>query len=253
MVTVVTLSCKLMPLVLINPKQSQLRCLQEIMMKNNNKVKVSVHLIFAFFSTELVALHVLEKTLWCSFHPHICDLIVAPHVWMTTLQPQTRTSSPRVFGVRVSALWVCPARGAEGCAREQMVVTEREGSRAQRQGAQRECSWTCGLGWVRTSEVLMQGFFFFTGTNSTGVEGKVAPTAQCWGKMEGSQLLRCCSSASLKSIPNMLPLHGYISVMAVRLLLENCRETSFLLTVFWKFHGCISLNIARTIYWWLTF
>lgn len=42
-----------------------------------------------------------------------------------------------MFGVRVSALWVCPAWGegvVEGHAREQMVVTGQEGSRARRQG-----------------------------------------------------------------------------------------------------------------------
>lgn len=61
-------------------------------------------------------------------------------------------------GVRVSALLVCPAWGAEGCAREQMVVTGQEGGRVQGQWAQQECCRSCGLGWVRTSKILMQGF-----------------------------------------------------------------------------------------------
>lgn len=113
------------------------------------------------------------------------DPIVASHVWMTA---QTHTSSPCVFGVRLSALWVCPAWGTGSRAREQMVVTGREGSRARRQRVQRERRWTCGLGRVETDKILMQGFFLFAGTNTTVPEGKAAPTAQR-GKMEVGQLL----------------------------------------------------------------
>lgn len=112
--------------------------------------------MFGFLS----ALHLFEKTFWCSFHPCICDLIVPPHVWMTT-QPHTHKGRKCVCGVRVSALWVFPAWGWGWvvCARKQMVVTGWEGGRAQRQWAQWECCClSCGLGWVRTSKILMQGF-----------------------------------------------------------------------------------------------
>lgn len=118
----------------------------------------------------------------------------------------THTSSPRVSCVRVSALYVCPARGAEGYAREQMVVAGWEGGRAQRQRAQRERCRYCGLGWVRTSKILMQAFsssleqtlHYSSGrkscTHSTMlVENGGQPS--CWVVIQvlnSSQLQTCC-------------------------------------------------------------
>ena len=43
------------------------------------------------------------------------------------------------------------------------------------------------------------------------LEEKVAPKAQCWWKMEGSQFLGYCSSTSLKSTENMLSIGEYFS------------------------------------------
>lgn len=109
--------------------------------------------MFASFS-KLVALHLIEKDILMLFP----SLHLRSECAATCVGDHTHTSSPCVCGVRVSALWVCPARGAEGCAREQMVVAGQEGGRAQRQRAQRERCRSCGLGWVRTSKILMQGF-----------------------------------------------------------------------------------------------
>lgn len=86
------------------------------------------------------------------------------------------------------------------------------------------------------------------------LEGKVAPTAQCWWKMERSQLLGCCSSTWLKSIANMLSLLGYILVMVAWLLFGAVDWQDYLatllhslLTVFWHYHGHTSLRIALQI------
>lgn len=88
--------------------------------------------------------------------------------------------------------------------------------------------------WLRVNERNPDaGFFFFTGTNSAAPKRKVAPTAQYWEKMEGSQLLHFCSGA-------------------VWLLLECFRQPRFPLSVFSKLYG-ISLSIARAIWWWMAF
>lgn len=72
------------------------------------------------------------------------------------------------------------------------------------------------------------------------LEEKVAPTAQCWWKMEGSQFLGYCSSTSLKSSENMLSLGEYFSHGCMTTL-WYCRFAIL------SHHICISLCSGNAI------
>lgn len=82
------------------------------------------------------------------------------------------------------------------------------------------------------------------------LEGKVAPTAQCWREMEGSQLLGCCSSTWLKSIANMLSLFGYTVFWSW--LRDWCCRLSILLHNYTCFSLC-SGNTMDILAWELYF
>lgn len=109
---------------------------------------------------------------------------------------QEHTPPPLLcFGVRVSALWVCPAWGAEACAREQMVVTWQEGSG----------------GTLRARPNLWPWLFLPV------VEGIVAAAAQCWRGMEGGQLLCCCSVAELYAVLQVDGHHNFFYTVTLNL------------------------------------
>lgn len=206
-----TMSCQLLPWVLLTKHNA---CKKIVIVKN----RVYCGWQGGCPLNVCLPLHLLERTLWLSLRPHSCDRIVASHVWMTT-QTQKHTLPPLVCLVlgcqhSGSALhgaqravpgnrWWWPGRRAAG----------HTGS-----GHSEKCGRTCGLGWVWTGKILMQGFSSSLEQTVPSWREKLHPQHNAEGKMEVGQLLCCCcSSASLNSIPNTLSLHGYISVMVVRL------------------------------------
>ncbi len=122
------------------------------------------------------------------------------------MDDHTHTSSPCVCGVRVSALWVCPARGGRGLSQG----TDGGGWAGGRQGIEAaSTARTLPILWPRLGENKQNpdaGFFFFTGTNTALVfwKEKLHPqhnaggkwnAASCWvvvQVLDSSQLQTCC-------------------------------------------------------------
>lgn len=135
----------------------------------------------------------------------------------------------------VCVVWGCQHSGSalhgvgQGCAREQMVVAGWEGSRAQRQRAQQERCTSCGLGWVRTNKILMQGFFISLEYCIISLVGKVVSAAQCWWKMEACHMLVCWWKFD----------HGCISLCTVL----HSRNTMADNSISWRLHNSLSLII----------